>query len=99
LVSELVSNAVRHAQTALELLLAFDGTCLRIAVADGDPRPPVPRPREQLTVGGWGLRLVESLSTNWGTDLADAAGKTVWVEIDTTAPGAARGNLERPSAN
>jgi hypothetical protein len=43
--------------------------------------------------------LVESLSTNWGTDLADAAGKTVWVEIDTTAPGAARGNLERPSAN
>jgi hypothetical protein len=99
LVSELVSNGVRHAQTALELVLAFDGTCLRIAVADGDPRPPVPRPREQLTVGGWGLRLIDSLSTDWGTDLDAARGKTVWVEIDTTAPAAPVSEVEGPAAN
>jgi hypothetical protein len=86
LVTELVSNGVRHAGTTLELMLSFDGACLRIAVADGDPRPPVVRAREELMAGGWGLALVESLSTNWGTDVAGARGKTVWFEIDTTAP-------------
>ena len=87
LVTELISNGVRHARTTLELILSFDGACLRIAVADGDPRPPVVRARRGLTPGGWGLALVDSLSTGWGTDMAGARGKTVWFEIDTTAPG------------
>ena len=86
LVTELVSNGIRHAQTQLELILTFDGSCLRIAVTDGDPRPPVARVRRGLTAGGWGLALVESLSSQWGTDLDEAAGKTVWFEIDTTDP-------------
>ncbi len=84
LVTELVSNGVRHARTGLTLVLSFDTRCLRIAVADGDPRPPVPTTRQGLSVGGWGLELVESLSTEWGTDIDDARGKTVWFEIDTT---------------
>jgi hypothetical protein len=84
LVTELVSNGVRHAQTPLELLLSFDGSCLRIAVSDGDPRPPAAKVRQELTVGGWGLALIDSLSTNWGTDIEDTIGKTVWFEIDTT---------------
>ena len=84
LVTELVSNGVRHAQTALELTLSFDGSCLRIAVADGDPRPPVARTREAPTVGGWGLTLVDALATQWGTDVEETRGKTVWFEIDTT---------------
>ena len=83
LVTELVSNGVRHARTTLELVLSFDGACLRIAVADGDRRPPVTGPRQGLRTGGWGLPLVDALSTEWGTDI-DARGKTVWLEIDTT---------------
>jgi anti-sigma regulatory factor (Ser/Thr protein kinase) len=91
LVTELVSNGVRHAGTALELVLSFDGGCLRIAVSDGDPRPPLVRDRGQLSVGGWGLALVDSLSTEWGTDIDDHRGKTVWFQIDTTDDdGAAR---------
>jgi hypothetical protein len=84
LVTELVSNGVRHAGTALELVMAFDGQCLRIGVTDGDPRPPVARARRDLPVGGWGLSLIDSLSTQWGTDVDDARGKTVWFEIDTS---------------
>lgn len=84
LVTELVSNGVRHARTALELVLTFDGACLRIAVTDGDPRPPVTGPPRGLRTGGWGLALVDALSTEWGTDVNDAQGKTVWFEIDTT---------------
>ncbi len=83
LVTELVSNGVRHARTGLRLALSFDHRCLRIAVADADPRPPIPRTRHGLSVGGWGLALVDSLSTHWGTDIDDG-GKTVWFEIDTT---------------
>jgi len=90
LVTELVSNGVRHARTGLRLALSFDKRCLRIALADGDPRPPIPRMRQGLSVGGWGLELVDSLSTEWGTDFDDARGKTVWFEIDTTEISPAR---------
>lgn len=86
LVTELVSNGVRHARTELELVLSFDGSCLRIAVKDGDPRPPMANVRRELTVGGWGLALVESLSTGWGSDIDDPRGKTVWFEIETARP-------------
>jgi len=85
LVTELVSNGVRHAGTQLELSLTLDGSCVRIAVSDGDPRPPVVRVRRELSVGGWGLALIDSLSTEWGTDIDDNRGKTVWFEIDTAA--------------
>ena len=81
-----MSNGIRHAQTQLELILTFDGSCLRIAVVDGDPRPPVARVRRGLTTGGFGLALIDSLSSQWGTDLDEAVGKTVWFEIDTTDP-------------
>ena len=84
LVTELVSNGVRHARTRLELTLSFDGTCLRVVLADGDPRPPVARVRQGLMAGGWGLTLIDSLSTHWGTDLDESAGKAVWFEIDTS---------------
>ena len=91
LVTELVSNGVRHARTLLELLLSYDGSCLRIGVSDRDPRPPVARRRQELTVGGWGLTLIESLSTNWGTDIDETSGKTVWFEIDTSDLALSRG--------
>jgi two-component sensor histidine kinase len=87
LVTELVSNGIRHARTQLELALSFDGSCLRIAVSDQDPRLPVARVRQELTVGGWGLALVDSLSTQWGAESDDSRGKTVWFEIDTTQEG------------
>ncbi len=86
LVTELVSNGVRHARTSLELILTFDGRCLRVAVADGDQRPPVTRARSGLSAGGWGLALIDSLATEWGTDIG-GRGKTVWFEIDTSETG------------
>ncbi len=99
LVTELVTNGVRHAGTTLELVLSFDGACLRIAVTDGDPRPPVARNRQELTVGGWGLTLIDALSTEWGTDVDDTQGKTVWLEIDTTRILSPAGRDDKNSAN
>jgi hypothetical protein len=99
LVTELVTNGVRHAGTSLELVLTFDGACLRIAATDGDPRPPVARNRQELTVGGWGLTLIDALSTEWGTDVYDGRGKTVWLEIDTTRTPSPTGQADKDSAN
>lgn len=84
LVTELVSNGVRHAQTQLELVLTYNGSsCLRISVSDGNSRLPTPKPPTDAAIGGWGLTLIETMSARWGTDVAPNQGKTVWVEIDT----------------
>jgi anti-sigma regulatory factor (Ser/Thr protein kinase) len=85
LVSELVSNAVQHAQhggSELELRVADTGTWLRIEVSDADPRPPQPHIPAGLDESGFGFVLVEALAAKWGVDQA-AAGKTVWIELDT----------------
>ena len=78
-VSELMTNAVEHAGTSVELRAGTDGGCLRIEVADGSgdmPRGAEPRPD---AVGGRGLHLVGQLSDRWDVTTT-ATGKTVWFE-------------------
>jgi anti-sigma regulatory factor (Ser/Thr protein kinase) len=85
LVSELVSNAVRHARTngsRLELRLETVATWLRIEVSDGDPMPPRPRAPSGLDESGFGFVLVEALADKWGVR-ETAAGKAVWIELNT----------------
>ncbi|CAL9504711.1 ATP-binding protein [Streptomyces pilosus] len=62
-VSELVTNAVRHAPGpgALLLVLAPGADRLDIAVRDSSPHPPVVRPRDPHRIGGHGLLLVTRL--------------------------------------
>ena len=72
IVSELVSNALRHAAPPLRLVVALRGAYLHVAVQDGSPgeRPPDPgRP------GRRGLYLVDALATASGT----------WFQVDSKA--------------
>jgi serine phosphatase RsbU (regulator of sigma subunit)/anti-sigma regulatory factor (Ser/Thr protein kinase)/putative methionine-R-sulfoxide reductase with GAF domain len=82
LVSELVTNGVRHAGTGMRLVLTRQSaTQVRIAVTDKAPAADVrPRDSDSGAEGGRGLFLVEHLSTGWGS-VADGAGKTVWFEL------------------
>jgi len=73
LVSELVTNSVRHACTSLALRLEIAGTSLRIEVHDQEPRRPQPRTPD-------GLVLVAALASSWGVD-DTATGKAVWAEL------------------
>jgi integral membrane sensor domain MASE1/anti-sigma regulatory factor (Ser/Thr protein kinase) len=85
LVSELVTNSVRHARTpasaSIELRATLFADHLRVEVTDqgtgfeARARAPVPGSRS-----GWGLYLVDELSDRWGVTRAEGTG--AWFEID-----------------
>ena len=84
LVSELVTNVVRHARSqALGMALRLEpvGASLVIEVHDGDPHEPRPRTPGGLDESGFGFVLIEALAGKWGVRQT-ATGKAVWVELD-----------------
>ena len=82
LTSELVANAVRHAE-ADPIAVRFAVILEHVRVEVGDDGPgfdPEIRADEPGPAGGWGLRLVDELADRWG--VADGDGSRVWFEID-----------------
>jgi anti-sigma regulatory factor (Ser/Thr protein kinase) len=67
LVSELVTNSVQHGEGETVTVLIDSGLpdVLRCEVIDGG-RGFVPLTRADRPAGGWGLQLVEQLSSSWG---------------------------------
>jgi anti-sigma regulatory factor (Ser/Thr protein kinase) len=84
LVSELVTNAIKHGQGKITLQADLDDDRLLVEVIDeGGGLERVLREREFEQVGGWGLRLVDSESSRWGTH----EGTThVWFELERRGP-------------
>lgn len=82
MVSELVTNACLHAPGGpSELRLSWDGSRLRVEVADESPVVPRMRAnRDPAQPGGHGLRVVDRLARAWGY-VPDGAGKRVWLEV------------------
>ena len=85
LVSELVTNAIRHAGLGdddhITVVLETDAGALRIEVRDRGPGfdlvEPTPDPARP---SGWGLYLVRALSDRWGVERNDET--LVWFELD-----------------
>jgi len=78
LVSELATNAVRHARTLFTVAAVWDGLTLRVQVSDASPLSPRPRRAARPDrEGGRGLLLVDAIATDWGVDL-HPRGKTIW---------------------
>ena len=83
-VSEAVTNAVRHGAGRVKLCLGVGQAVIRIEVSDDGPPLPQrrPPPPDDLGDGGRGLHLLDALTTRWGADPhLDGPGKTVWMEI------------------
>ena len=81
LVSELVTNAVVHARGTISVTVHSDAHWVRIEVEDQGRGRPVLRPETQNQQhGGRGLRVVDKLATDWGTERR-ATRKVVWCEI------------------
>ncbi len=82
-VTELVTNAVVHAGTSLDLLLDTSGPGLRAEVVDrGGGRLPLAADEAGTDrEGGRGLFLLDALASAWGTSHT-RAGKSVWFLLD-----------------
>lgn len=82
LVTELVTNSLRHAGAdAVELVVSVDPEQVRVEVVNaGAPFVPVPREAADDPDPGWGLYLVDSLSQAWGVQ-DDSGCQRVWFEL------------------
>lgn len=85
LVSELVTNALRHTRGPLRLNLYARGSHLRCEVEDTDSTGPVRRFVDADAEGGRGTELLDLLTEAWGST-PTATGKTMWFEIPTQTP-------------
>jgi PAS domain S-box-containing protein len=80
LVSELVTNALLHAGTDIDLSADVGRHGLRVEVGDGSPHLPSRR-RYAATAGtGRGLMMLESMVDDWGVT-RHREGKTVWFRL------------------
>jgi anti-sigma regulatory factor (Ser/Thr protein kinase) len=80
IVSELVTNAIRHAGTDLEVSIRTDGV-MRVEVRDRSTAPPRRLRLDVNRTGGRGLLIVEAYSDRWGFERIPS-GKIVWAEVD-----------------
>ena len=80
LVSELATNAVIHARTAYTIAVTRNGDTVRVGVHDHSPVTPRRRAYGVDATTGRGLRLVASMSSDWGIQ-AESGGKVVWFEV------------------
>ena len=89
LVTELVTNAVRHAGTgpegSVELRVRMTPGSVRVEVVDAGTgfshEVAAPSPDD---AGGWGLYLVDRIADDWGV-VTSASGTRVWFELGYAA--------------
>jgi anti-sigma regulatory factor (Ser/Thr protein kinase) len=84
-VSELLSNAIRHARplpgSSVQVAWALDDDAVEVAVSDGGaPTRPAPAQPTLSSLGGRGLGVVENLARSWGVR-SDDGGLTVWAVL------------------
>lgn len=80
LVSELATNAVRHAASPFTVSAALRSELLRVEVQDCSSHLPQVQHPGPSALGGRGMLTVQRLATRWGTERM-GKGKKVWFEL------------------
>jgi serine phosphatase RsbU (regulator of sigma subunit)/anti-sigma regulatory factor (Ser/Thr protein kinase) len=83
-VSELVTNAIRHAAGPIQLRIIREKSLI-CEVSDGTGTSPHLRRARSFDEGGRGLFIVASVTDHWGTR-QNPAGKTIWADIPLPEP-------------
>jgi anti-sigma regulatory factor (Ser/Thr protein kinase) len=81
LVTELASNAVRHADSLGFTVFVDTNARLIVAVCDPSSVMPVVRHPGSAEASGRGLGIVDSMSDSWGASL-HSGGKCVWFRLE-----------------
>jgi two-component sensor histidine kinase len=81
LTSELVSNAVLHARSAIDLNIVVTEQAVIVAVHDLDLVTSKQDPYASAREGGWGLELVTALAEASAMDPDPSGGKTAWFRL------------------
>jgi serine/threonine-protein kinase RsbW len=89
LLSELVTNSVRHSHTpsaeGVIVRLQVTRATLRLEVEDsGHDGAIATRPPNQQNGGGFGLNIVQTLSDRWGIERSAHSGTRVWAQLQRT---------------
>ncbi len=89
LLSELVTNSVRHSKApaaeGVMVRLQLTRAMLRLEVEDGGHDGAIAaRPPDQQNGGGLGLNIVHTLSDRWGVERSPQAGTRVWAQLQRT---------------
>ncbi|MGQ5638955.1 MULTISPECIES: ATP-binding protein [unclassified Streptomyces] len=87
LVSELVTNALRHTRGPLRLNLQVRDARLRCEVEDTESAGPIRQIVDADAEGGRGTELLDLLAEAWGSSLT-GTGKTTWFELPAKTPAA-----------
>jgi hypothetical protein len=97
IVSELVTNALRHGlhrlpdnvgRDPVELFFWQCSGLLFCAVTDPAADPPVPAEPGPFAEAGRGLQVIDALSSAWGWGMLDACRKAVWASLRVPIPDA-----------
>jgi anti-anti-sigma regulatory factor/anti-sigma regulatory factor (Ser/Thr protein kinase) len=82
LANELVTNAIVHARTRIDLRLELRGRRLYVNVRDHDPRPVRSGTADERAESSRGLVIVDRAAKAWGVDDHPGGGKVVWCALD-----------------
>jgi anti-sigma regulatory factor (Ser/Thr protein kinase) len=80
MLSELITNAVRHTNGVLRVDISLSNNTLRVTVIDDAPDLPVIRPPCDDATQGRGMQIIDTLADRWGATREHPL-KTVWFEI------------------
>lgn len=109
-VSELLSNAIRHARplpgSSVQVDWALEDDALEVAVSDGGAATrPIPVRATVSSIGGRGLDIVEYLARTWGIRTDDDR-LTVWAVLAAppdrqpdASPDRSAGSMRNPQAD
>jgi anti-sigma regulatory factor (Ser/Thr protein kinase) len=84
-VSELITNAHVHAHSDANVVLVWDGRCLRVSVGDSSDELPAARQPDTERTSGRGMALVEALADDLESHVRPA-GKTVTAAFSFELP-------------
>lgn len=89
LLSELVSNSIRHSRSgngsSVSVVVREIGGALHIEVVDGGgPTTPCLCPRGELHESGRGMKLVDTMASRWGFTRNPGARSITWFELSNS---------------